>query len=225
MRAAIVLASVGLLGVAGIMSACGDDETGPSGGLDASTSNDAADATTSKDSGVDANEPSTCEITRAYFVACGEPLTCGEAKFDAWCEANDRAINSASFRRAQARCLTKDNCDGEKRRQCEYESYATATPTAAQQQVVAAYCQTCEPGDPTGCASRKKTYVPGSGSKSVDDVFVAAWELSDPVADEIRTKCTGGALDAGADAGDGGCLKAFANCAGDVYIGRLPDCP
>lgn len=193
-------------------------EAGP--GNDARSDGGGADAP-SGDTGVDAG--STCEITRAYVVACGGDLTCGPTKFDAWCAQNDGVINSESYRRAEALCLTKANCDPDLRRDCEYKSYASATPTAAQKAVVAGYCQTCEPADPTGCATRKTTYVPAAGIKSVDDVFVAGWELADPIADEIRTKCTGAALDAGT--ADGGCLKAFANCAGDVYIDRLPDCP
>lgn len=177
------------------------------------------------DAGVDASK-TTCEITRAYVVDClgSAELTCGAAKFDAWCAQNDTIINSETYRRAEAACLVKANCDPDVRRDCEYKSYATATPTTAQKAVVAAYCQTCEPADPTGCATRKTTYVPSAGVKSVDDVFVAGWELADPIADEIRTKCTGSALDAGgADAA--ACLKAFASCAGDVYVTRLPDCP
>ncbi|MBX3190984.1 MAG: hypothetical protein KF819_28570 [Labilithrix sp.] len=225
MRSTIVATTgLALLGIAAAVTACADDATEA---IDGGTSLPEAsiDATTDAGPGADAGDAgvraSTCEITRAYFVACGEPLTCGDAKFDAWCDANDRAINSESFRRAQEKCLLPENCDGEKRRRCEYATYASATPTDAQKQVVAAYCQTCEPADPTGCATRKTTYLPGAASNSVDDVFVAAWELSDPIADEIRTQCTGGAL----DAGDAGCAKAFANCAGGVYVDRLPDCP
>ncbi|MBS2019777.1 MAG: hypothetical protein JST00_43340 [Deltaproteobacteria bacterium] len=176
------------------------------------------------DAGADATTKTTCEITREYIATCGGDLTCGASKFDTWCAQNDKVINSEAYRRAEALCLTKANCDPDLRRDCEYKSYATATATAAQKAVVAAYCQTCEPADPTGCATRKTTYVPAAGIKSVDDVFVAGWELADPIADEIRTKCTGSALDAGG--GDAAaCLKVFANCAGGVYVDRLPDCP
>jgi hypothetical protein len=176
---------------------------------------------------------STCDLTRTYVTECnklrpdaGEELTCGDGKFDAWCELNDKAINSAAFRRAEAMCLTTKNCEGLARRDCEYRTYATATPTAAQNQVVAAYCQTCEPGDPTGCATRRTSYDPVKGPKSTDDVFIAAWELNDALADEIRTKCTGAALDAGTPGPDAAsCLKQFGNCAGGIYVDSLPDCP
>ena len=111
------------------------------------------------------------------------------------------------------------------RRDCEYRSYATATPTAAQTQVVQAYCQTCEPADPTGCMTRETSYRPALGPKSTDDVFVAAWELADSVDDAIRTGCTGAALDAGPTPDAGTCLKAFASCAGGIYLDRVPNCP
>jgi hypothetical protein len=161
----------------------------------------------------------------------GDPFTCGEAKFDAWCAKADQAINSEAYRRAEALCLVKKNCDGFDRRDCEYRSYATAKQTTAQKAVVTAYCQTCEPTDVSGCVTRKTDYDRGLGPKSTDDVFVAAWELSDTLDDEIRTKCTGSALDAGVlgalDAGGdaAACLKAFGNCAGDIYVNALPECP
>ena len=122
-------------------------------------------------------------------------------------------------------CLSQANCDPVARSDCRYKTYASATLTAAQTQVAQAYCQTCEPADPTGCFKRKTTYYSALGPKCTDDVFVAAWELTDALDDEIRTKCTGSAVDAGAMPDAGGCLKQFANCAGDIYINHLPDCP
>lgn len=233
--------ALGAIGGLALVSACAD-ETTPASSTDASADaqTDARrpmpgeDASGSIDAGDAGPEASTCELTRAYTLACdvgsdaGDPLTCGSAKFDAWCEQSDTAINSDAFRRAEALCLTKKNCDGYDRRDCEYRSYATATPTAAQKQVVAAYCQTCEPTDPVGCAARKVDYDPNLGPKGTDDVFVAAWELNDALCNQIRAKCTGatldaGTLDAGADAAP--CLKAFGNCAGDIYVDSLPDCP
>lgn len=237
-RALLLLTAVALSasGLAALVSACASDSSSiGAGSPDASS--DAASSTQRPDldAGGDpdtAPAPSTCELTRAYVTACnklqpdgGEELTCGEAKFDAWCDLNDKAINSASYRRAEAMCLTTKNCDGLARRDCEYRTYATATPSTAQKAVVAAYCQTCEPGDPAGCATRKTVYDPAKGPKSTDDVFVAAWELNDALDDDIRTKCTGAALDAGAGPDAATCLKQFANCAGGIYIDRLPDCP
>lgn len=228
-------------GLAALAAACADDATVPDGESDAGGTDAASErrVPVGEDSSaeVDARaEASTCELTRAYTLECnigsdaGDPLNCGAAKFDQWCEANDKAVNSAAFRRAEALCLIKKNCDGFDRRDCEYRSYATATPTAAQKAVVAAYCQTCEPGN-TGCAARKTDYDPTLGPKSTDDVFVAAWELNDALDDQIRTKCTGTALDAGVAAaldagGDAApCLKAFGSCAADVYLNAVPDCP
>ncbi len=220
-------------GLAALVSACASDSAAGDGSPEASRDGAPDTRRADLDGGADADSGanlSTCEITRAYVTACnklqpdgGEALTCGETKFDAWCDANDKAVNSVTYRLAEAQCLTPKNCAGLARRDCEYRTYGTATPSAAQQAVVAAYCQTCEPADPAGCATRKTTYDPVKGPKSTDDVFVAAWELSDALDDEIRIKCTGAALDAGPDAA--GCLKQFASCAGGVYIDRLPDCP
>ncbi len=247
MKRSLLLLTVFALGgsaVAALASACSDDTSSTPSGDDASADRDPPDSRRPPLPGEDAaaevdarDEASTCELTRAYTLACntgpdaGDELTCGAAKFDAWCAANDKAINSQSYRRAEALCLIKQNCNGLVRRDCEFRSYATAKPTTAQKQVALAYCNTCEPNDPAGCVTRKTDYDPGLGPKSTDDVFVAAWELSDTLDDEIRTKCTGTALDAGAAAaldagGDAApCLKAFANCAGDIYINALPDCP
>jgi hypothetical protein len=229
-------------GLAAFVSACGDDAT-----VDDPTAEDSGGAAPDagadrrvpvfEDSGeVDARASATiCELTRTYTLQCNagsgeDPLNCGAAKFDSWCDANDKAVNSESFRRARRLCLTKQNCNGLDRRDCEYRSYATATPTAAQKAVVAAYCQTCEPTNP-GCAARKADYDPALGPKSPDDVFVAAWELNDTLDDAIRTKCTATALDAGVAAsldagGDAApCLKAFGSCAAGVYLDAVPDCP
>jgi hypothetical protein len=233
----VLLSSLALAAaaLASFVSACADDASVPgteadAGGADASTDRRVP---VGEDAGeVDARaDASTCELTRAYTLECnigadaGDPLNCGAAKFDAWCEASDKAVNSASYRRAEALCLVKKNCDPFSRRDCEYRSYATATPSAAQKAVVAAYCQTCEPNDAT-CPARKIDYDPALGPKSTDDVFVAAWELSDAIDDDIRAKCTGDALDAGAAAGDtAACLKAFGSCAAGVYLDAVPECP
>ncbi|AKU95423.1 hypothetical protein AKJ09_02087 [Labilithrix luteola] len=211
------------------VTACASDASSPSSSTD---SEDDASAETTKPKGdagrTDGGDASgtalsTCEQTRSYFEDCAQELTCGN-DFDTWCAANDQAINSDAFRRAEAKCLTKANCDGNDRRACEYGSYATATPTTAQKAIVEAYCATCEPDDAAGCAKRQTTYNSAAGPKSVSDLFVAAWELADPLVDEIRTKCTGDALDGGA--GDAAaCAKAFSLCAGDIYIAKLPECP
>jgi hypothetical protein len=242
-RPLAVLAGLALVGsaLAAVVSACSDETAATASaeeaGTDAGTDrrqppgNDAAVEVDAR------SEASTCELTRAYTVACnvgsdaGDPLTCGASKFDAWCALHDKAINSEAYRRAEALCLVKQNCDGFARRDCEYRSYLTAKPTAAEQQVVAAYCQTCEPADQAGCITRKTDYNAALGPKSTDSVFVAAWELSDTLDDQIRAKCTGTALDAGVaaalDAGGdaAACYKAFDNCAGDLYVNALPDCP
>ncbi len=224
-------------GTAALLSACTDN--GSAGGGAAGDPGDpGADAksdsrTSDLDGSTLPDSPSslsTCEQTHQYITECnklapdgGDVPTCGEAKFDAWCRLNDEAINSAAYRRAETQCLTTKNCDGLDRRDCEYRTYATATPTAAQVAVVEAYCQMCEPADQADCAKRKITYNAAKGPTSTDDVFVAAWELSDKLDEQIRTQCTGSAVDASADAA--ACLKQFGNCAGGIYVDALPDCP
>jgi hypothetical protein len=227
MRAAIVAGSSAIVCAAAIF-ACGSSETRetvgaldggtPEGGLvrdGATPDRDASDATLDGDA-----SESYCATRRAYDEACGLDPTCGVDHFDAWCAQNDAVINSDAFRRVEAKCLTSEYCNQAERRDCELRSYADETPTATQSAIVDAYCETCEPGNVAGCRVEQTTYDPNAGPTSVTDVFVAAWELSDALTAEIKTKCTGGALDAGSN-----CAKAFSNCAGGVYVDRLPDCP
>jgi hypothetical protein len=237
-----VTAAAGTIAAAMICFACADDasddgDDGPAG-LDAGgekaavppSADDDGGEPPGPDGGVDGGSDagaSVCELTRAYFVGCGhaEDLTCGAAKFDAWCASNDEAINSAAFRRAERMCLTGDRCDPTVRRDCEYTSYGALTPTASEAALVTAYCQTCEPANVPGCVADATAYDAAGGPAAVTDVFVAAWELSDPVVDEIRTSCTGAALDGGAGGDAAACAKAFGGCAADVYLAHLPDCP
>lgn len=190
-----------------LLSACSTSETAtpPPPAGDAGTPPPREDASSSA-------TVSPCAVTRAFVERCGADLNCGPAGFDAWCAANDAAINSDAFRRAEAACLPTVECDAKKRDACEEAHYATETPTAAQRAVVAAYCASCEPGVAT-CAA-------DAVSDPKKDIYVAAWELADPVVDEIRTRCTGAALDAGAS-----CEKAFGSCAAEVYLDRVPNCP
>lgn len=235
-RSVILLAALTVTGggLAAVVAACTDNGSAPAGATaDAATDSATDGRRADGDAGQDAaHEASLCELTRAYVTDCnkdrpdgGEQLTCGSAKFDAWCAANDKVINSAAYRRGDGMCLTQANCNPDQRADCRYKTYATATRTSAQDQVAQAYCQTCEPADQAACVTRKITYRSALGPSSTDDVFVAAWELTDALDDEIRTKCTGAALDAGASPDAGSCLKQFANCAGGIYIDHLPDCP
>ena len=212
-----------------VVAACEDGTSRAAGLADGADSGGArGDRSEAGEGGAaaDAKPESTCAITRAYFEGCddGADLNCGSSGFDAWCAANDEAINSEAYRRAEALCLTQDNCDGDERRACEYEHYNGETPTAAQKALVEGYCETCEPSDVAGCTKRSTTYESAKGIDSVSDVFVAAWELADDVTAEITTKCTGAAAtDAGSDVT--ACAQAFAGCAADVYLAHLPDCP
>lgn len=192
--------------VLGAMLACSSTEVAPSAG------DGGADAAAPDASDAGAVAPSTCELTRAFVERCGADLNCGASGFDAWCAANDVAVNSDAYRRAQAKCLPEIPCDAKARDECTAQHYATETPTDAQRALVDAYCATCEPGS-SDCTTRART-------DASTDVYVAAWELRDALVDEIRTKCTGASLDAGAD-----CAKAFGSCAAEVYLDSVPDCP
>ncbi len=199
-----------------------DDVGVPSSDGDAGT--DSGRKRTDAGSGTvdDAGAPTLCARTRAYFEGCGfeKQLNCG-ADYETWCAQNDAVINSEAYRKAEAECLVEDKCDPDVRRDCEYRHYASESPTAAQTALVQAYCETCEPGDVSGCKTRSTTYDPSQGLKAVPDIFVAAWELTDQLVSEIQTKCTGSPSDAGAAA----CAKTFGTCSADVYFEHLPDCP
>jgi hypothetical protein len=195
--------------------ACSSSETTPGAGSpDGGTTND----------GGSSGGPSgdVCAVTREYIIECaGESeLDCGADKFDAWCVQKDRKLNSDAFRQAETKCLPTVGCDGNERKDCEYKSYSGLKQTDAQKALVEAYCTTCEPSD-TGCAARVVTYDEAGGPAAVTDVFIAVWELADPIVDQIREKCTGTALPAGADP----CPKRFGSCAAGPYLDGLPDCP
>ncbi len=178
------------------------------------------------DAGADAD---LCTLERTYEEACGKTeLLCGTRQSqDAWCALNDNAINSEQFRAGERKCLTAKLCDTTLRGDCRYKTYASAKQTAAQKALVTAYCSTCEPGN-AGCAANAVAYDVVGGPSSITDIFLAGWEFNDAIVDEMRSRCTGGSLDAGApDGGDAGgaCKKAFSTCTGDVYFDHLPDCP
>jgi hypothetical protein len=234
-----------------IAYACSSTSQGTSESSDAGSGGDSAIAEGPRPHGdASTNTPpdrTTCETTLEFAKACGTvgDLNCG-SRFEAWCDANDRAINSDTFRRAEARCLIAENCDVNDRNDCEYRSYSTETPTSAQAALVAAYCAHCAPEDLAGCTKRATVYDPSLGIKSVENIFIAAWELKDSIVEQITSTClTSLASDAGpssdassvsdAEAGDadasvplGGyaaCEKAFGSCAADIYFEHLPDCP
>jgi hypothetical protein len=231
--------------------ACSSAPQGTSESADAGSGSDVAipeapkprpDASTNTPS-----DRTTCETTLAFAKACGtvDDLNCGSG-FEAWCDANDRAINSDTYRRAEARCLVPENCELKKRIDCEYRSYSSETPTTAQAALVSAYCARCAPEDVAGCTNRATIYDPNLGPGSIENIFIAAWELNDSIVAQITSTCLGSLLSDGgaptdasavgdAQAGDAdagtaegsyaACEKAFGSCAADIYLARLPDCP
>lgn len=231
MRRALLLTFVAVPVLVAV--ACSDDPApaGGGGSPDASTSRDgASESSTPADSGADAAPADVCAVERQHATDCKTALECG-AGFDAWCKDLDAKTNSEARRAGERQCLTPDNCDKDKAKDCIYRSYAKAQRSAAQDALLTAYCQTCfaSPGDVALCKAAAPAYDPAKGPGSVTDVFLAVWELSDALASSIKDKCTGAALDGGApaDGGDGGvdCARAFAVCAGGLYVDALPNCP
>lgn len=168
-------------------------------------------------------DEASCAKLRAYRETCGEELECGTDAFDAWCLANTRSADSEAYRAALLACATPQNCTPNDRKHCMYQHYAKATQSAAQEALTKAFCETCQPGAVATCVSKTTSYTSGLGPTSVTSEFIAVWELSDAVADQLRTNCTGAKLDGGADAG--ACAAAFDRCAGDYYVDALVDCP
>lgn len=223
-RRLFVVLSVGLATSAASFS-CSSTTVIPN--EEAGTTPDASTTTDAKpDSGQAFDPAKVCAQELAYFDACKvnpKDVNCTTAKYEAWCTQNQAATDSAQRVRAKAACLDIKHCDASSLKGCLYETYNTLTLSAAQTKLVADYCATCEPGEPS-CATNHVKYVPSKGPASIDDVFLAAWELSEPLVTAIDTKCTGqGFADAGADAGT--CDKRFSQCAGGLFIDALPDCP
>jgi hypothetical protein len=200
-------AAIALLSFLAVM-ACGTSSTDSSPSGDGGPTNDGGSGT------------ATCEVTRAFVTRCKGELNCGADKFDAWCAANDQKVNSEAYRRAEAKCLPNVPCDATVRSACEYMSFGSETPTAAQKALVEAYCATCEPADPQGCATASTTYNEAAGPGVVKDIFIAAWELADPIVDQVREKCTGAALPAGTEP----CATRFGSCASGPYLDAVPNC-
>lgn len=206
------------------------DDDASTSSRDGGTSIDSAipkrDSATADDSSTGYDPSKVCAQELAYLQACGveaKDVNCTATGFEAWCKENQTKVDSEQRARARAQCLVAPNCASRDRNACIYDVYNTLTLGPAQQKLVADYCQTCEPGVAT-CTTTKSRYDSSAGPASVDDIYIAAWELAEPLVNEIDRKCTGAAFaDAGADAGT--CAKRFAACAGDVYVDALPDCP
>jgi hypothetical protein len=172
----------------------------------------------------DAEKRSACEATRAYTLACGRDLLCGTTGYDTWCKQQETLLSSTQLIEAQIACSTPTRCDATLRRDCQYVKYA-APLTAAQEALLRDFCRTCAPGGEAACEATALAYDRDAGPDGVTDLFLAVWESSDALATEMAQKCTGAQLDAGADAGFVACEKTFGQCAGGVYVDRLPNCP
>ncbi len=178
-----------------------------------------SDAARPRDAGVDAAGKSHCETYQAYTQGCGDTPNCAD-KFLAWC-ALAEPTESAQLHAARLRCMTQDNCVPKVRHACEYDTYAESSLSTAQRGLADAYCATCEAGDVAGCVARSVTYDAAKGPDGVSDIFLGVYESSDALATQMKTKCTGASLSFDA----GSCPRAFALCAGNLFVDSLPDCP
>ncbi len=225
-----------LVGSGALLGACGGDsaadEGEEAGPVDASRRDgrvSADGAPEPEDGGV--TEPSdvaACKTLKKYYETCGGEPLCPLPKFDTWCLDNTKAVESEAYRRGTIACATAENCDTDKRKDCMYRSYSQSSQSTAQELLTVAFCQMCQPSDVTGCRKRTTSYNTVAGPKAVTSEFLAVWELSDAVVDQVRTNCTGsgkGAVDAGIDGGLAACETAFDKCAGEYFVNALPDCP
>ncbi len=162
-----------------------------------------------------------CSRKKSFLQACGFPIECG-ADFTPVCVANEK-LNSAQKQAAELACLTAANCGAKKADDCQYRTYPGKAMTAAQQDLLDRYCATCGQANVGKCKTDALAY---SGDPStVTDIFLAVWESSDALAKSMADKCTGGAADAGGADGGVTCERAFALCAGGVWIDALTACP
>ncbi len=203
-----------------------DDENGPGREAGTTTGTDSSTAktdssTTTGDSSAPFDPSKVCAQELAYLNVCKKPVECA-ANFEAWCKTNQAATDSEQRVRAKAACLDVTHCDKASRDDCIYKSYNTQKLSANQQKLLDDYCATCEPGV-SSCA-QKYVYSETKGPDSVDDIYIAVWELSDALVTQADQKCTGPAVaDAGSDAGT--CARRFAVCAGNLFVDALTVCP
>jgi hypothetical protein len=199
-------------------------EAGTTTGTDSSTSKTDS-STTTGDSAAPFDPSKVCAQELAYFNVCKKSPTdinCTAAGYEAWCKINQDATDSEQRVRAKAACLDVSHCDKASLADCIYKSYNTQKLSANQQKLLTDYCATCEPG--VASCAQKYVYSETKGPDSVDDVYIAVWELSDALVTQADQKCTGPAVaDAGSDAGT--CARRFAVCAGNLYVDALPACP
>lgn len=153
-----------------------------------------------------------CERLKSKMLNCDAELECG-VDFDAWC-AKQATTNSRAFESTDTGCV-ETTCKSSERSKCRYPGYASIGMSAAGEALASAYCATCT--EVPGCAASIRTY----DGQAVSDAFVAAWELSDAIINDIRTQCTGAAL----TITGGDCVKSFGSCAANIYLSALPVCP
>lgn len=228
MRCSFVVAPLALVGVLVLGAPACATSTDDSSGPDAQADVRSDAKTNDTGPGIDSGPGETfCSAYLRQRPACGKTYLC-EKNTASWCEGY-AGVSSAISNAAYVRCATPDRCADNVFKDCLYLNYQGAR-TAAQDGLLSAVCNLCEPANVASCMQSNVMYDRGQGPDSVTDLFIAVWESSDSVATKMKTQC---ATKAGVDAGgaDGGvqtpaaCFRAFSQCAAGVYLDSIPACP
>lgn len=194
--------------------------TRPDASKDGGGKADAGKSDAGKDAGRITAEDA-CEGELETYNACElDGMQCGPDKYVAWCHTNEIAVDSEQRITARALCLGTDYCEPAVRGDCIYEQYNDLAMTPAQTALLEHYCAACEPADQAACKTRTQHY--DGNPASTDTIFLAAWELSATLVQQIDDHC----IDAATQGDAGTCADRFDDCAGGYYVDALvADCP
>lgn len=227
---------VGAVGWAVLVPACssGSSSSGPAdSGPDVTTdapspgpdgSADAAEdsATESGGGGCPAysGNVSFCQAAIQHCHTCNDQLTaCAIQNFSSYCEAS-AAVFNPSIVPTLAQCEQSLGCtppDGGDN-PCLMQAVASATPSAAQQQVATDYCARCSID--AGSCTTDFFHVASDGGTGGPGALVLAF--NDTIAQQIDTMC---AQKAPNDAGAANCKFDFVFCAVAVASSAVPKNP
>jgi hypothetical protein len=161
-----------------------------------------------------------CTALSTYTVRCGagsyvQSQACTTA-LEQSCSAM-LAVYTPTFQQAIAACDTPaTDCD-DGPGACYDQQMASVQPTAAQAKVREDYCNGC-PAE-TNCTATFFTMDPVNG----DGIGVPVLQVTDAIAEQVDSACTGNAL---LDAGDGtDCTSAFGSCMAQIVANAQPDQP
>lgn len=203
-------------------AACGSSGAAPA--ADASVI--PVDGSTTDGATADGTGPLSCQASLQSLLGCFQVSPqCAQA-LETWCasaafgQEQAASLNPAAYA-AIAPCVpshldcscfqssTGTCAQGEAAQACELARLATLTPTATEAMVKRDFCATCT--DPQGQAACAGFFGVGDGGAGVGLLVLL---MSDALAAQVDTLCTGLGLDASAA---GGCTPAFTQCAAGVY--------